>query len=257
MTERASISYCCFAGHFFNAQSRSSRAANRRPPAGHERFRPDPVVEGEPGAGKTALLQHVAYVLGSVHTQGVEPPRHALDLAALRGPRPLLPVPVLLQASKLSECLGASDGLGGFLVALESEIEAALGVCPGRDELREGLLAGRYLVLVDSLDEVPDEQGRRRVVAFLAGIAHRGLPSRVVLTTRPSAYLGRVSLSEALPVLYVAQLDPETVAELARRWCAAHGCDEHYEHGLLVALGETASKHGGANLSENPHGAPC
>jgi hypothetical protein len=208
------------------------------------------VVEGEPGAGKTALLSHVAYVLAAVHLGKPEPAYHGLSLADLRGDALLLPIPLLLKASDLARRLGERDGLGGLVDALLAEVEAAIADRPEAD-LRAGLMAGRYLVLVDSLDEIPDQLGRQRVIDLFEGCAEQRFSARMVLTTRPSAYLGKVTISEALAIIRMAPLDEQDVRELVGRWCVAQSWDERYQADLLASLAETTTRYG-PNLAENP-----
>ncbi|MCB9761271.1 MAG: SUMF1/EgtB/PvdO family nonheme iron enzyme [Alphaproteobacteria bacterium] len=209
------------------------------------------VVQGDPGAGKTVLLQHLATVLAAQHL-ATPVPEHLLALDPLAGGPLAAPVPVFLEASALARHLTRREGVWGLALAVADEIEAATGVKPALDGLCAGLRVGRYWLLIDALDEVPGREARQRVIQCLAGLAAQGQRwrSRVTLTTRPAAYTA-VSL-EGLPVVRIAALDEQTARKLIARWCAAKHYDDAYEAELAAAIGEAARKHRGAQLSENP-----
>ena len=228
------------------------------------------MVEGEPGAGKSSLVNHVAYVLarehlGSIPALDATDGRHALDLAALRADAALLPVPILIEARTLAEKLATHKGLRGVLSALSAEVHDAIGSAVASETIEAGLRAGRYFVLIDSLDEVPGEQGRQDVVNALEGYildaesgggsGVAGHPSRVVLTTRPGTYLGNVSfggLGRLGRPLRIADLGNAEVDQITARWCALLGRDRAYLDRLRLALGGARARHGGVALAENP-----
>ena len=212
---------------------------------------PHLVIEGEAGAGKTVLLQHTAMVLAAVLT-GETPPRHLLDVVALRGERPLLPVPVLLEARTLATGLRETDGVAGLHRVLQKELADVSGEEVPIEHVRAGLEEGRYLLLIDSLDETPGQGARQAVVGLLQGYA--GLPhrSRVVLTTRPSAYLGGVTFGAPLRSVRIAPLGDDEVDALVGNWCLAQGCDDPYRERLRQVIAELQHRFQAANLAENP-----
>ncbi|MCB9795821.1 MAG: SUMF1/EgtB/PvdO family nonheme iron enzyme [Alphaproteobacteria bacterium] len=213
------------------------------------------VVRGAPGGGKTVLLQHLAMALAEQHLWDAgrldEVSPHALDLERLSQGHPLRPIPIFLEASALAAQLAERSGQQGLARALSAVLHDHLSEAPDPDALCQGLRAGRYLLLIDALDEVPSREGRDRVVQLLAGLRRlEAWRSRVVLTTRPSAYTA-VSL-EGLPVLQVAELEPELAKRIVARWCAARGHGEPHEQAMAASLFKAAEKHGRAQFSRNP-----
>ena len=190
---------------------------------------PHLVIEGEAGAGKTVLLQHVAYALAARHL-GEREPLGAIDFEGLRAGAPLLRIPLLVEARRLGERL-REGRVGELFVALEALVEAACGMALPRGALREGLRAGRYLLLVDSLDEVPEARTRERVVTALEAAIGLGEPFRMVLTTRPMAHTG-VAVSGRLRLVRAAPMDDESVGRLVTRWAASRGKEAAYESEL-------------------------
>ena len=218
-------------------------------------------IEGEAGSGKTALLQHVAYALACRHLN--EPsPLSQLNEAELSAGAPLLRIPILLEAKHLADFLRAGE-LGELTEALTQVLrktvdEPAISV----DTVREGLRAGRYLLLVDSLDEVPSAEARRRVFdclcAFCAGTDWR---SRLVLTSRPMAHTG-VSLSGApLRLFRIAPLESDQMVQMVARWVRVIGEGADYEERLEHAISELERRHPpGAeerSIPQNPQLLTC
>jgi formylglycine-generating enzyme required for sulfatase activity len=215
---------------------------------------PHLVLEGEAGAGKTVLLQHVAYALACRHL-GQPMPEVELDLGGLEVGAPLLRIPVLIEAKRLAERVAFGEA-GELCAALAAEIRQAIGDAALEDgAVGEGLQAGRYLLLVDSLDEVPTVEGRQHVMACLANATRRLGPCRIVLTTRPTAHTGVRVAGRGLRLVRVAALDEDATARMAARWTAAMGEDDAYRAELLAAITHVASRHpaeGDGSLVSNP-----
>jgi hypothetical protein len=212
------------------------------------------VVEGEAGAGKTVLLQHLACVLTAVHL-GTAPVLHRLDLGAFGDGAPLLRVPLLVEARRLAPHLREGN-VGELLAALLHEV---LGHAPGAltaEALRDGMRAGRYVLLVDSLDEVPGLDARERIVRALDNLAGQGWPLRVVLTTRPTAHTG-ITLGDRLALLQVAPMDDDRVRELIDRWASVLGEDDRYRASAFDAVRGVRERQGvdperGDSITANP-----
>lgn len=214
---------------------------------------PHLVIEGEAGAGKTVLLQHVAYVLSARHLGPPAPVDH-LDLTALTVGAPLLRVPLLIEAKNLAPVLPQGTALE-LIEHLGREIAGRTGgTALPEGAVREGLRRGRYLLLVDSLDEVASQEGRGRVLAALANLVGLGWPLRLVLTTRPAAHLGLAAAARGLRRVRLALLDDEAVGALVGRWAETRGAPLEYRESLLEALGKLVERHGDerGGLRENP-----
>lgn len=194
---------------------------------------PRVAVVGSAGAGKSVLLQHVAWVLARhalgqpAAERGEGEEEHHLDLAALRGRSPVLPVPVLHSARTLAQHLCTAGGgpgraVGESLVALLCSPDT-FGDRADPEAVRQGLARGRYLLLVDSLDEVPDAKGRQAVVTALGALGALGV--RVVLTTRPAAHTD-VDLPEGFVRADIAPLDDGRIERLVTVWLGVYAPGE-------------------------------
>jgi hypothetical protein len=193
---------------------------------------PRMVVIGGAGAGKSVLLQHLAWVLtakalGEPLLDGDGEPIHALDLPALQGQSPLLPIPILHNASTLADALRGPRGtherpIQEALIDLLCN-EDTFGHRADREAVREGLKRGRYLLLFDSLDEVPSTDDRAAIVRAL-GALHllftTGGP-RVVLSTRPTAHTD-VQLPAGFSSVEIAPLDNDRIDRLVQTWLSVH-----------------------------------
>ncbi len=193
---------------------------------------PRMVVIGGAGAGKSVLLQHLAWVLtakalGEPLPEGGKEPVHALDLPALQGQSPLLPIPILHNASTLADALRGPRGtherpIQEALIDLLCN-EDTFGHRADREAVREGLKRGRYLLLFDSLDEVPSTDDRAAIVRALGALHplfNTGGP-RVVLSTRPTAHTD-VQLPAGFDAVEIAPLDDDRIDRLVQTWLSVH-----------------------------------
>lgn len=203
---------------------------------------PNVVVEAPAGAGKTVLLQHIACALTSMHL-GEPAEAGEIDVEAVAAGAPLLRVPLLVEARRLAE--GVVHGtLGELLNALARELSEHGGHTVDAAAVRDGLAAGRYLLLIDSLDEVPGMVGRAAVLQALDALLAQGWRSRVVLTTRPTAHTG-LTMGPRFRLVRIAPLDDDRAAALIGRWADAMGEDGAYRRDAKAALRELRARQGG------------
>jgi formylglycine-generating enzyme required for sulfatase activity len=190
------------------------------------------VVTGAPGSGKSTVLQYIAWTLAHALLHGdpylaVERLGLALPLDKDGEHRPALldlPLPVLIPLHAYAEHLrrfGEGDEarkatLAAFVSDYLIRRQAGLGL-PG-DFFEQLLMRGqRCLLLLDGLDEVPDERTRVRASRAVEDLVHAAPRNQVVVTSRPAAYGGEVVLGAGFRHLYLQPMTPEQVARLVTR----------------------------------------
>ncbi|GGR85325.1 ATP-binding protein [Streptomyces aureoverticillatus] len=96
------------------------------------------------------------------------------------------------------------------------------------------LTAGRALVLVDGIDEVPDTE-RARTRAWLTDLMEAYPGNRWLVTSRPSAVREDWLADEEFTELTLAPMSGTDVAAFIRRWHAAAATGAPEEHAALAA----------------------
>ena len=204
-------------------------------------------VIGDPGSGKTTFLRWIAWVvsgdrLGETHEAAQE--RLGLSETYI----PVIPVWVRIadwlehidsaKAQHL-QCPTRSDSaswLPHFLGHSADDANQGLDASWFTDKLK----TGKLLVLLDGLDEAPDERQRAQALRLIRAVAKAYGDCPLVVTSRPVAYADR----SALPVFDLSRIEPlgdEAVATFLTRWSQAlfkdntAGADKHRKD-LLAAL---------------------
>jgi hypothetical protein len=183
--------------------------------SGHERV----LLRGEAGSGKTTLVQWLAIACAR---QGAD------DGMAYLEDR----IPFVLPLRTLTRHGERLPAPRDFLSAAGCPLA---GSQPAGWEARV-LAAGRGLILVDGIDEIPDAE-RRRTRAWLRDLldAHPG--NRWLVTSRPSAVREDWLAEEGFTELALTPMGPADVAAFVRRWHAAAGPEAAaYEEPLLTAV---------------------
>ncbi|MER5934501.1 NACHT domain-containing protein [Streptomyces sp. NPDC002054] len=178
------------------------------------------LLRGEAGSGKTTLLQWLA----------VTAARSAFGatLAAWNGL-----VPVLIKLRRYA---------GRELPRPEALLDQAAGPLTGHMPaawVDRQLAAGRVLLLVDGVDELPAEE-RRAVREWLRGLLHAYPDNRVVVTSRPAAARGDWLRAEGFRAVLLDRMRPADLVTFVRQWHEAvldRNRDlPHYERSLLAGL---------------------
>jgi formylglycine-generating enzyme required for sulfatase activity len=200
-------------------------------------------VVGDPGMGKTTFLRRVAFALTQARL-GEDP--HAAELRLGITDRTF---PILLRLADLAAFLDqtpvgsgnpatpdAAAWLPRFLAARSRDQGWGL------DEayFRRLLEHGECTVLLDGLDEAPDEASRQRLARLLENAARTYVDCRLVVTSRPAAYSDQFVLADFAHVR-IEPLSDEAVETFLRRWCGALYTDnataaESHRAELLAAL---------------------
>lgn len=192
------------------------------------------VLVGAPGGGKTVFLTRVAAHLALAR---LEQPADLedLDLSALQRKTGGLPIPVVLEAKRIAE--SPAGGHDAVVAAIEAEVSTAGGDRPAPGEVRAGLRAGRYFLLVDAWDEIADPTARTRVLDVWRGMAasESGAATRLVMTTRSARYTGGVDFGDALATVEVQPLGRDSVALFCEKWTRSRSKDASYLDALRIA----------------------
>ncbi|MFB7833503.1 NACHT domain-containing protein [Streptomyces sp. NPDC056056] len=192
------------------------------------------LLRGAAGSGKTTLVQWLAVSAAREDA----PAGDADGMAYLRHRVPfVLPLRAL---TRHGERLPAPDR---FLSAVDCPLS------PPEGWADRVLAAGRGLVLVDGIDEIPEaERGRAR--RWLRDLLDAYDGNRWLVTSRPTAVSDDWLASDGFAELTLAPMSAAEVATFVRRWHRAAGPSAApYEQPLLDALRTTADV---AQLATSP-----
>ena len=183
------------------------------------------VILGAPGAGKTTLLRYLALHFATAKRDGKEMVFGGEVQEELG--KPLLPVffRIADYAERLDEQpdLSLLDYLRQFYRQWEAyfkdEAEADAGT-----EVAALLLGqmrqGQCLMLLDGLDEVFDQDSRRRIVERINQFVEVYSANKFVVTSRIAGYRD-VKLSERFAEFTIEDMGSEQVEQFLHRWCRA------------------------------------
>ncbi|MFJ6661147.1 NACHT domain-containing protein [Streptomyces sp. NPDC091377] len=188
---------------------------------GHERV----LLRGVAGSGKTTLVQWLAVAAATGPSD---------RMAYLAGR-----VPFVLPLRTLTRHGERLPSPAAFLTAVGCPLS---GARPDGWETRV-LTAGRGLVLVDGIDEVPEDE-RDRARGWLRDLVEAFPGNRWLVTSRPSAVREDWLSGDGFSEFTLSAMSPADVASFVRRWhdAASTGADDEdaalsaYEAQLLAAL---------------------
>jgi formylglycine-generating enzyme required for sulfatase activity len=193
------------------------------------------VLLGDPGSGKSTFVNFVALSLAG---EALELPEANLTLLTAPLPKEddddpeeatpqpwshgaLLPVRVVLRdfAVRGLPAESAEPAAAGCLWKfVQQDLEEA-GHADFFPTLRQELLAGRGLVLLDGLDEVPEADRRReQMLQAVQAFANAIGTSRVLLTSRTYAYQNPAWRLSGFPVAIMAPFSRRQIARFVRLW---------------------------------------
>ncbi|WP_251093107.1 NACHT domain-containing protein [Streptomyces sp. Caat 7-52] len=203
-----------------------SEAPDHRPADRALADSPRILLRGEAGSGKSTLVQWLA-VTAARH----DVPEHAAYLQDR--------IPFVLPLRTLTRHGEALPAPKDFLAAVGSPLA---GSQPAGWEHRV-LTAGRGLILVDGIDEVPDAE-RERTRTWLRDLAETyDGDNRWLVTSRPPAVAENWLAEDGFTELTLSPMSPADIATFVERWhrAARPGTDDdagldRYERQLLTAI---------------------
>ena len=181
------------------------------------------LVVGDPGSGKSTLLKRIAFDASKEYASG--------------GPLPLrIEASVLCGyvARQQEQKQGPANPASPQWIPLFAGAQCEERNCElGADYFRAALKLGRCLVLIDGLDEAPDERQRTQLVKLIQAAAAAFDGCRFVVTSRPEGKIPIPDFEEAP----IADLEPEAIrAFLAKLAKQLYSTDETRERAFREDL---------------------
>ncbi|MCA9951820.1 MAG: SUMF1/EgtB/PvdO family nonheme iron enzyme, partial [Anaerolineales bacterium] len=188
------------------------------------------VITGGPGCGKSTVLLHIAWALTEAWRQAES---RAFAAAKLHWPsKQKLPLPILIPLSEYATYLDelyASEKkpVPPDKIKLSTFISHHLGMQYTDFQLPDDfftrlLRAGHpALLLLDGLDEVPNEKRRVEVRGAIEQLADSCSHLRLVVTCRTAAFTGKTTLGKDFAEVQVQPLNANEIAALVEQAYAA------------------------------------
>jgi len=213
------------------------------------------VLSGSPGSGKTVFLTRLAATLANhllgFPTSSLEP---HVKPGRLKNGGQLTPVPIHLEANILAK--SPLKGFGDLVDAVLRELACVRDTvaAPAREIVVNALKEGRFLLLIDALDEVPDVDTRNQLLRWFKGLYGFLEKTRVVLTTRSARYSGEMAFGPQFEPVELTELNTEQMKQICQNFCTIKKQDDLFLQKLEKALKVVAEQGGSeeANLVGNP-----
>ena len=166
------------------------------------------VVLGAPGSGKTTLLKYLALIFAS------DQAHEYLQLDEHR-------LPIFLRFWNYSTSdFGQLGDAVSFLRWIECQIKSNGFAFPDHF-LENALEAGECILLLDGLDEVPDQRVRRDTVNAVEAFVNTYPKNRYVVSSRIQGYQGIPHFSSEFIEAYVNEFSDEDIETFVKNWYLA------------------------------------
>lgn len=165
---------------------------------------------GDPGSGKTTFFNRLL----------VEMSQHLLEGRVLPDGLPPRPFPLLVTLRDYAADLGkkrpTKENLLKYAFSNLPQQNSAQTLAPKYAEA--ALKAGRLVLLLDGLDEVPDPDRRARVAQVITDLGHTCDKLILLVTCRPAATRDGARLGEPFVVRNIEPFDNEERLECTTKW---------------------------------------
>lgn len=213
------------------------------------------VITGGPGSGKTTFLRYIAFLLArAIHTGDDTAVRQWLHL---QGP---IPLPIYLSLADYHRY--RRENKEGTLIDFISHTliqqHGVYGLPP--DFFAQMLCRDDTIcLLLDSLDEIPTDDGRFQVSNAIMQLAANRSIGQMLVASRDHAYVGRTMLPKPFRRFLVQPMSQRQIDALARHWCTAvyrppHDANKEVQAltGEIAILEAIRRKQGEAPLVDTP-----
>lgn len=177
------------------------------------------VVIGKPGSGKSTLLKDMLLSFSSKDEQVQKSNLQNL-------------IPVFVEIKRYYRMIIEKDGY--TLAELVNRVASDLGVSLPRNFCDRNIKNGRFIILIDGLDEVPTETQRMAVIEWLDQQIRSHRSVKFIITSRPYGY-STGQIAEAF-VLTIRNYSKKQVEDYIEKWIVANEIREAgvYNSGLRV-----------------------
>lgn len=163
-------------------------------------------ILGAPGSGKTTLMRYITLSYASRQRRHLHP--NAPDF-----------IPVLLYLREIYPQIlqQPQPSLADLLTQWVQSLQSEPPLKPPPDWFKKQLQQGRCLVLIDGLDEVPEEHQRQQVSQWVDRQLANYIETPLILTSRKAGY-EHAQLQESVRVLEVQPFTSEQIATFVKTW---------------------------------------
>jgi formylglycine-generating enzyme required for sulfatase activity/DNA polymerase III delta prime subunit len=184
------------------------------------------LIKGEPGAGKTTFLRLIVFSLCQ-KLLGHDVKEMKTKIQFPWQPRLPVFVPLGQLINFIYECMRkdhvqsplAEDSPDWLLYFLDSQSrQFTWGV--GKEDFHNQLVSGNCLILLDGLDEAPNQEVREQVSSLASNLVTAFPQCHVIMTSRPQVLSGK-SVPPEYTIIEILPLDESAIEAFLEQWSSA------------------------------------